>query len=233
MAVVSTLILRSMRLTGEKGRGATLDSNEQVETLAELNTFMDACNNERLFSYSMKEDVLTLTASTSAYTIGSGATFNVTRPTKIVDPCFVRDASNYDSPVKVVDADTFGRIKLKSVGNSYPNVLYYDAGYSATSSGTIFVYPSPVASLALHINSWTQLGNFSTLSQTVLLPPGYQLFIETNFAMHLATGLTPVSPELAKMAKEAKAAIKTLNLPAPISSLDDVYGRTGNIITGP
>lgn len=222
-----------MRLTGEKSRGATLDSNEQVETLAELNTFMDACNNERLLSYTITENTLALTASTSAYTIGPGATFNITRPTKIVYPCFVRDADNYDSPVKVVDLGVYGALKLKSVGNSYPSVLYYDYGYSATSTGTIYLYPSPIGALTLHINSWAQLGNFSTLSQTMLLPPGYQLFIESNFAVHLATGLTPISAELAKMARDSKAAIKSLNLPAPIASLDGIYGRRGNILIGP
>ena len=36
MAFVSTMILRSMRLTGEKGRCATLDTNEQTEFLAEF-----------------------------------------------------------------------------------------------------------------------------------------------------------------------------------------------------
>lgn len=227
------MILRAMRLTGEKVRGGTLDSNEQTETLAELNTFMDACANERLLCYTIREDTFALTASTSAFTIGVGATFNVTRPTKIVDPCFVRDTSNYDSPIKIVDYNVFGSLKLKSVGYTYPNVLYYDQGYDATSTGTIFLYPTPIGGLTLHINSWAQLGTFSTLSQTVMLPPGYQLFIESNFAVHLATGLTPISPELAKMARDSKAAIKTLNLPAPIATLDGVYGRRGNILIGP
>ncbi len=36
MAIVSTMILRSMRMIGEKPRGATLDTNEQTETLAEF-----------------------------------------------------------------------------------------------------------------------------------------------------------------------------------------------------
>ena len=45
---VSTMCLRSQRLIGEKGRGATLTSDEQVEILYELNSFMDACALERL-----------------------------------------------------------------------------------------------------------------------------------------------------------------------------------------
>ena len=232
------MILRSMRMIGEKGRGATLDANESTECLTELNTFMDATANERLLCYQVTEDTLALTASTSTYTIGSGGAFNVTRPTKIVEPCFVRDASNFDTPVKVVDAGTYGQIVSKSAGYTVPRILYYDSGYSATSTATIFLYPSPSANLTLHINSWKQLGTFSSVSQTLMLPPGYQLFIEANFAIHLAAGLTPVSPELAKIARDSKAAIKSLNLPDSIMRLDmgsqpSHAGSRIGILTGP
>lgn len=221
-----------MRLTGEKGRGATLDSNEQVECLAELNTFMDACATERLLCYTVQQDSLALTASTSTYTIGSGGAFNVTRPTKIVDPCFVRDGSRYDSPVKVINAESYGRIVDKGAGFTVPQYLYYDAGYSATSTGTIFLYPSPSASLTLFINSWKQPGQFSTLSQTVMLPPGYQEFIEYNFALRMASGLAELEPTVLRIARESKARVAALNAPEPISRLDYSMPRS-NIFTGP
>ena len=238
MAAVSTLILRSMRMTGEKGRGDTLDSNEQVQLLAELNTFMDACANERLLCYQIQEDTLTLTASTAAYTIGTNGTFNVTRPTKIVDPCFVRDASGYDSPISIINAETYGSLKLKNVGYTYPTSLFYDQGYSNTSTGTIYLYPVPSGGLTLHINSWKQLGTFANLSTQVMLPPGYQLFIESNFAIHSAAGVFPISQELAKIAKESKAAIKGLNAPQaePIMHMDAgiaAGSRRSAILTGP
>lgn len=237
MASVSTMVLRSLRMTGEKHRGATLTSDEQTELLAEFNTFMDACANERLLCYQIQDDALALSAGVSSYTIGTNGTFAVTRPTKIVDPCFVRDSSNFDSPVKVIGPDAFGSIKNKSVGNSYPTHLYYDYGYSNTSTGTIFLFPSPVASLTLHIGSWKQLGTVSTLSQNVNLPPGYQLFIESNFAIHTAAGVLPVSPELAKIARDSKAAIKGLNVPDTVMRLESGvlpgYRGASNIITGP
>ena len=55
MAVVSTMILRSQRLINEKGRGATLDTNEQTETLAEFNTFLDTLPTERLYAYTVEQ----------------------------------------------------------------------------------------------------------------------------------------------------------------------------------
>jgi len=236
-AFVSSMILRSMRLIGEKARGETLDPDESVECLAELNTFMDGESIKRLMCYTVGQESFPLSANTVSYTIGPGATFNTTRPTKIVDPCFVRDSSNYDSHLTLIDAETYGRLKVKSVGTTYPSYLFYDSGFSSSGAGTITLYPAPSANLTLYINSWKQLQQFADVSTALLLPPGYRLFIESNFAIHLAAGLTPISAELAKIAKESRAAIESINIPDTVSRLDS--GLVGaarsrsSILTGP
>lgn len=234
MAAVSTHILRSLRLIGEKARGATLDSSEQTELLDEFNTFLEACGIERLLCFTVQQDSVALSAGTSTLTIGTNGSFAVDRPVKIVDPCFIRDASGYDSPVSVINSDAYGKIVVKATGNTIPTHLYYDAGFSATSTGTIHLYPASADSLTLFINSWKQLGSVSTLSHNLSLPPGYRLFIESNFAIHAATGLTPISDELARMARDSKAAVKSLNLPDVVARLDIgiAYPRT-SILTGP
>jgi len=235
MAAVSTIILRSMRMIGEKERGATLDANEQVETLAELNTFMEGEEIKRLNIYSISEVSTTLTASTTQYTIGTNGTIAVVRPIKIVDPCWIRDASGYDTPVDVVERDAWARIVDKDSGWTTPTALYYNYDFTATSTGTIEVYPSPNGGLSLYMTAWKPLQSFASLTTQVLLPPGYQLMIESNFAIHLAAGLTPISAELAKIARDSMAAIKRLNATSPIARLDTmpVYSRTGSILTGP
>ena len=236
MASVSTIILRSLRFTGEKTRGATLDATEAVECLAELNTFMESCQTERLMCYSIQQDSFALTANVSTYTIGTNGTINVARPTKLVDPVFVRDSSGYDSALTIIDLEQYGAIPLKSVGQTYPTHIYYDYGYSATSTASITIFPAPVAALTLFFSSWKQLQSFASITTQVLLPPGYQLFIESNFAIHLAAGVIPVSPELAKIARESRAAVKSLNIPDTVQTLD--YGilpqyRGSSILTGP
>ena len=231
------MILRSMRMIGEKARGeTTLDANEAVECLYELNSFMDSLNNERLMCYQVLQESFALSANTVSYTIGPGATLSTTaRPVKIVDPCFVRDSSNLDSPLTLIGPEQYGAIVQKSVGQTYPSYLFYDHGYDASGFGTVNVYPAPSASLTLFINSWKQLQSFLDVSTQLLLPPGYQLMIESNFAIHLAAGLTPVSQEVAKIARESKAAVKTVNLPDTVMRLDvgTVYGQRMNILTGP
>ena len=236
MASVSTHILRSMRMTGEKARGDTLSTAEQTETLAEFNTFIESCYTERLLAYALTEDTLALTTSTNSYTIGTNGAFAVARPVKIVDPCFVRDSSGYDTPLKLIEKDTYGSIVAKSSGYTIPTYLFYDPGFSATSTGTIYLYPSPSSGLTLHINSWTQFGNYSTLSQEVMLPPGYDLFVQSNFALHLAAGFVDPPAATVKLARDSKAAIKGVNLPSPVMATEagvlGTYRPSVSILTG-
>ncbi len=185
--------------------------------------------------YQLLQESFPLTTNVVSYTIGPGATFSTARPTKIVDPCFVRDSSSLDSALTIINAEAYGGIVQKSAGKTYPTWLFYDYGFNSSGFGTINVYPAPIAALTLYINSWKPLQNFSAVSTAMLMPPGYQLAIESNFAIHLAAGQTPVSQELAKIAKESKAAIRNINLPSTVATLDSgiARGRRTNIITGP
>lgn len=235
MPVVSTMILRSLRLIGEKTRGASLTSAEQTECLSEINAMLDSWSNERLMIFTLNQTSFALTASQGTYTIGSGATFNMTRPTKLVDPCFTRDTDDTDIPLNLIDADTYGRIIDKTMGDVTPSYLFYDYGYSATSTATVRLYPLPQSGLTLFINTLQPFTNFSTMTHPIQLPPGYQRAIEYNYAIEAAGGFTEVDPSIAIIARQSKAAIKTVNLPQPISRLD--YGITAatqtNILTGP
>jgi len=233
MATASSLILTALVSLGEKQIGDTLSTAEQTHYLSKLNSMLDSWSIERLFCYQILQESFSLTAGLGTYTIGSGAAFNTTRPTRITY-AFVRDSSNMDSPVRIINYEAYDRESLKTSGNTYPDRLFYDTAF-VTSFGTIKLLPLPSASLTLFIDSWKQLAQFSAITDTMAFPPGYQLAIESNFAIHAAPGFTSVSPELIALAKESKAAIKSLNLPSPVMRMDVgiVRGRRPSIIIGP
>ena len=237
MPSVSTLVLNSLILSGEKTiQASSLTSAEDNYHLSRLNSMMDSWSNERLMIHQLSQTSFALTASQGLYTIGSGGDFNMTRPTKVVNPCFVRDTDSNDSALTLINAETYGRIVDKTADGSYPSYLFYDYGYSATSTATIRLYPEPISGLTLFINTLQPLQTFSTISVTLSLPPGYQDAIELNYAVRSALGVIPVSAELERAAIKAKAAIKSQNLPAPISRLDLAVGNYGgrrSILTGP
>lgn len=236
MPLVSTLILNALTISGEKGlEVTTFTSRETDYYLSRLNSMMDSWSNERLNIYSLFQTSFALTVSTGTYTIGIGGAFNMTRPIKIVDPCFTRDSSSTDIAVKIIDAQTYGTITEKSFGYVTPSYLFYDASYSATSTAVVKLYPLPSSGLTLFINTLQPLQTFSTMTTPIELPPGYQQAIELNFAIQAGLGLSPPDPMLIQQAQRAKAAIKTTNLTAPIMRLD--YGIVGdytsNILSGP
>ena len=206
-------------MIGDKTIGGTLTTPQETAYLAVLNSMMESWSLERLMCYQIVEESKALTTSDGTYTIGSGGDWDTTRPTRIVDPCFVRDSSSNDYPVKVINAEAYGRITLKTVDGSYPQYLFYDAAY-VSGLGTIYLWPEPSASLTLYINSWKQLQTFALISTTVVLPPGYQRAIESNLAIDLAAGYRSVSQEVIKIARESKAAIMSVNLPDTFMRLD-------------
>lgn len=219
------MIVRALQLLGDKTLGGSLTSDEQTAYLSVLNAMMESWSLERLMVYQLLQDSKALTTSDGTYTIGSGGDFNTDRPTKIVDPCFIRDGDNLDYPLTLIDATTYGRFTQKTTDNARPEYLFYDGAF-VSSLGTIYLYPEPSASLTLYINSWKQLQTFALISTTVVLPLGYQRAIEFNLAVELSGGYKSVSPEVAMIARESKAAIKRFNAPSGVLRMDaGVAGR--------
>lgn len=236
MATPSTMILRALQMLGGKVVGGTLTSAEQTDYLAVLNTMLESWSLERLMVYQVLQESQALTASVGSLTIGSGGTWNTTRPIKIVDPCFVREGGN-DYPITLIDSDAYGKIVRKTEDGSYPKYLYYDSAYAA-GLATIYLYPEPKSGLTLYINSWKQLQQFSLISTTVVLPPGYQRAIESNLAVELSAGYRTVPPETLRIAVQSKAAIKGVNRPNNMMQMPVGVGSPGmsrgrSILTGP
>ena len=232
MPSVSTMILNALTMTGEKAIGDSLDSAEQGYYLSRMNSMLDSWSLERMMIYSLSQTSFALTASQGLYTIGSGGNFNMTRPNKIVDPCFIRDSDGFDQPLQLLNAQSYGRIVDKTADGSWPIYLFYDFGYSATSTASIRLWPEPDSGLTLFINTLQPLQNFSSMSVSVQLPPGYQRAIETNFGVETAPGFVTLDKEIIKIAKDSKAIIKGQNATSPIMRLE--YGvPPSNILTGP
>lgn len=233
MATASGMILTSLIALGEKQIGDTLSSAEQTHYLSKLNSMLDSWSTERLYVYQILQESKALTAGTVSYTIGSGGSFNTTRPTRITY-AFVRDSNNADTNLELINYQSYADLILKSTGNTYPRYLFYD---TADSSGlaTLFLYPAPQASLTLYIESWKQLQQFAAIGDTMVLPAGYQRAIEANFCIEVSPGFMPVSQEAIRIADEAKGAIKRMNIPNPVMKMDVgiVRGRRNSIITGP
>lgn len=229
----STMIVNSLININERPIGSSLTATEQTYYLGKMNAMLESWSLERLMIPSITQGSLGLTSGLGTYTIGSGGAFNMARPTKIIK-AFIRDSASADTDVKVIPYDRYDSIVQKSVAGAYPTYLYYDQAYNA-GLGTINLYPLPKSGLTLFIDAWVQLQSFANVSTVLTMPPGYQRAIEANFAIECAPGYKGISQELLIIAKQSKAAIKGVNLPDTIMSIESgvTMRRSGSILTGP
>lgn len=227
MATALDLIKKPMRLIGALGQGEEPTAQEASDALDCLNTMLEAWSIERLFVYQIQQEALTWASGQSSRTIGSGGNFDTTRPTRIENG-FTRIA-DIDYPYRVVDKEVYDAIEDKTTQAEFPELVYFS---QANPLGTIYGWPVPRASISFYLNSWKQLQSFAALTTEIALPAGYRRAIESNLAIELQ-GEYPeldLPASVIKIAGESKAAIKRLNAPSMVATLDPMTtGHRSNI----
>lgn len=235
MTTANDLISRAMRLIGVLGTGRrTLTANESTDGLEALNSMMGAFSVERMMVYQILEENFPLVVGTANYTIGTGGTFNTTRPVRI-ENVFLRDSANNDYPVMQVFNEAYDSIPLKTV-TSRPQYFYYDPVYPLAYIRLMYV---PAYADTIYINSWKQLQSFTDGTTALALPPGYERMIAYNLAVEIAPEYSQeASSDVKRTAIQSKAAIKRINALIPIADVSEasLSGRGGygkrNIYTG-
>lgn len=215
MATPSTMILTALQMIGDKAIGGTLSAGEQTEYLSRLNMMMESWANDGLMVFSTETVTKALTAGVGGYTIGSGGSINVNWPTKVTS-AYTVDASNVSRDIDIIEEGEWSNIVLKTLGNIYPEVLWYDNAFPL---GTINLWPLPISGLTLYMSVYARLQSFASISTALAMPPGYELAITSNLAIFLAAGQVSTSPELQKIAKESKAVLMRNNVTVPTLTL--------------
>ncbi len=217
MATALDLIKRAMRLTRALGVGETPTAAEVTDCLAALNAMLDGWRLERLLIYGITEDTKTLTAGDGSYTIGSSGDINTTRPERLAEGCYVR-VSGTDYPLSVLDASAWHSISLKSQ-TGIPVHLYY---VRAVPLGTVYLWPLPDAAYELHLQSYKAIQSFAAQTDDVTLPAGYEDAIAYSLAERIAPeGYGAISPEVMRLAKQARDRLVAGNAPRLISRYSD------------
>lgn len=203
-----------MRLAGVIGKGEVPDADEAQDGLAALNSMLDSWSIEKLFVYYIVDETLTFVASQQTYTMGSGGDLNTTRPTRIEDSCFVRYA-NIDTPLQIIDEAAWAGLVAKTVQSNLPMYLFPDMQYPLV---RLNFYPTPSTSAAVaHIKSWKQLQQFTTLTDVLALPPGYERAIEFGLSEEFGVEFgIEIPAKVQQIAAKARANIKRINAVEPI-----------------
>lgn len=209
MSTVSDLIKGSLRLLGVIAQGETPTAQESADALSSLNDMLDSWSNDGLLLFDRTIESLSIVASTASYTIGTGGVFNTARPVRIIEAAFKQSGSNEELPLNILTSQEWARAYDKTLTSSLLSCLYYNDTFPL---GTIYVWPVPTASGTLVLTSDKPLSNYSAISDSVTLPPGYKKALRYNLALELAPEYgKQVSEIVFQQATESKANIMRTN----------------------
>ena len=95
-----------------------------------------------------------------------------------------------------------------------PYALYNDRAYPLS---TLYLYGQPMAGASLELYYWELIPTFSTVSDVVLLPPGYEDALVLNLAVRLGPHFQrQVDPDVRVEAQKALMRLESINAPQPI-----------------
>lgn len=222
------IIKRALRLLGVNAQGETPQGNEADEALKALNWMIEQWSNERLMVYAVVNNLFTVTSGVTTYTMGpagSGATWEssqVTRPLQVQRyAAFIRantSGLNTDYAMDYYPNDRFQNIFQKDITTNYPYAWTCDWAFPIA---TVRLYPKPTINLQFGLSEWAQVTKMSTLTDTFVLPPGYEDALGWNLAVNLAPeyGVEPSATVVAK-AQESRYNLKRVNQQPVLTAVD-------------
>lgn len=227
------LISSALKAIGVLGAGETADSEDTTDGLLRLNDLLDALGTERQSMFYVLRTTKTLTASTTSYTIGSGGSINIVRPTIIERAGLIIDTTAttpVEIPIPVLTNQEYARDVIKTLTSALSTAIYYDHGWTA-GLGIIYVLPIPtVSTTQLVLYTPQALTAFADLVTDYTFPPGYARFLRTNLALELAPEYgRPADPVLVQQAMDSKADVKRSNHRIAEMALPAGLGDSGGI----
>jgi hypothetical protein len=219
MATALDLINKALHLCGAKDPLEDATAKEASDGLASLNNMLDSWSTDRLFVYQVAKYNYAWPAGASSRTVGVGGDIPISRPLKVEGGYIVDNSITY--PLQMINREGYDSIPQKTLQVNYPEWLYYDPGFPL---GTLYIYTVPASTLQTFINYWLMLQTFTTLTDVVSLPPGYERAITFNLAVEISAEYNmKISPAVAAVAASSAGKIKRLNAPPVTSVLEVAY----------
>jgi hypothetical protein len=236
MATIGDVITASLQDLGLISASETPTADDSQLALDRVNAWIDGLATQGLTVYQSSRTTWTIVSGTSSYTVGPTGAVTCTRPIAPKDILNIGYEDTSLSPTQEfllpdpLTVDAYAALTPKSLTATYPQYFYYDPTFADTASlGTLIPWPIPTSSTLLGvIYTPTPVTEFSALTDTILLPPGYRRFYRTSLALELAPSFAvQPSPTLQQLAHQAEIDVKRSNTRFSDLSLSRVRGIGG------
>jgi hypothetical protein len=227
MTTARALIKQAFRKAKILSVGQSPTAEEFTDALVTINDFLGEWSNDGLSVNVLTTEAFSLVGGTASYSIGSGQTFNTTRPMRI-ETAYVR-VGTLDSPVRPLTDREYAEIGYKSQQSTYPEFLHFNNGYPYAQ---IDFWPVPASNYSVYLVTEKPLSPIASLDTTLSFPPGWEKAIKAQLVCELAPEYgQDVDQNMLREAQNAKRAIRKAVLRnRPINVTPP--GRAGNIYTG-
>ena len=227
------IITRSMKALQVLGNTETPSAAESNDALVAFNAMLDSWSNMGLAAYRVDENSFPLVVGTSSYTVGSGGDVNIERPLEITE-AYIQDTGGNNYEMKIMPRDWWNKIGNRSstITSQIPDVLFYDPQYPL---GVINIFPTPLIAYTCYFDGMLDQPTFATLATDLAMPKGYERAYVLNLAVEIASMMGIPIPavaagqkNIAMLAAEALAAIKTTNMKEQIAEYDPMLVSRAN-----
>jgi hypothetical protein len=216
MATIGDEITATLQDLQIVAAGDAPSAEDSALALSRVNDFIDGLANERLTLYTITRTTWTIVASTTSYTIGTGATVNVARPTgpeQIENIGYIDTSQDPDLEIlfgRPLSELAYQRIPQKALTSTLPQAWYYNP---TLTTGTLIPWPVPTSTTLLGVMyAPAPISEFTSLSTTISLPPGYRKFLRAQLRKEIAPAFErPVTPQMERDAIQTMQAVKRAN----------------------
>jgi len=208
-----TDILQDLNVVG----GDEVPSDHDAHlVLRKMNRWISSLLLENLALFYLARTEHPLTANVASYTVGTGGAINITRPDHFDQVGLILDTAATppsELPVEILTDQRWQDVLHKSLTSTLVQAVYYDRNWNA-GLATLYLWPVPtVGNTALVLYRLAPLTEFADLNTVYTLPPGYELFFETNVLELVApTFGKQVTTDQAKAAAAARVRVKRANI---------------------
>ena len=222
------IVTSALRELGILAAGETSSAADAALGLEKLNDILDAWKTKRLYCYQIASQSFPFAVSQETYTIGkaAGADFDYVRPVRLENYCnlILVGTTNLRVPLPVIQDEDWSSIAIPALSSTIPTKVYYQPTWP---NGTLYPWPYPTdVSNEIELFMWLQIGEFTAVTDTFTLPPGYRLALKMSLAEALCSPFgKSITPEIADQARKARANITGLNAQSP-RQMTDVPGIT-------
>lgn len=207
-------------------------SARQISVALEaLNGLIDTASVMPQAAVNDTELVFTLPAGAQSMTIGVGMDINTPRPFRI-DSAYSR-VQGLDQPMDVATKQVYDSVDQKTIGSTWPQLLYYDQGLP---TGKVYFWPVADSNLEVHITVLSPLAAYADATTAQVLPGGFQRWLTLATAVEVAPAFQlPVSNLLMQQMQLAYDALTAQNLTVPeldLGGSPTITTRKGSFIAG-